>query len=69
MISLLCDNPEQAANNRRRVKEGYANDYYVSQARAVAQWPMGEPAPRSVVLGELPRTSGEKRSKRYLEGE
>ena len=53
MFNLMCDDLEQARLNRER-DNTQTNEFYAQQARAVAQWTMGEPKPESVILGELP---------------
>jgi len=50
----MCGDLDNARLNRERIERGETNPYYAEQARAVAQWQFGAPAPESVVLGELP---------------
>ncbi len=54
MHNLMCDNLDHARLNRKRIKQGETNQFYTEQAHAVAQWQLGETAPESVILGELP---------------
>ena len=51
---FMCPNMEEAKRNRERVAEFLNQDYYAQQAHAIAQWEWGQPAPKDLVLGELP---------------
>jgi len=44
---------DNARHHRERDKTE-TNQFYDAQARAVAQWHLGEPKPESVIVGELP---------------
>jgi len=54
MNNLMCDNLDNARLNRERIQRGDTDQYYTEQAHAVAQWSLGEIAPKGVVLGSLP---------------
>ena len=69
MESPLCENTEHARLNRARVKEGYGNEFYQSQARSVAQWHLGEPPPEGVILGDLPYAGKLPRAKPMIDGD
>jgi len=53
-FKFMCPNMEEAKRNRERVAEFLNQDYYAQQAHAIAQWEWGQPAPKDLVLGELP---------------
>jgi hypothetical protein len=62
----MCADTTRAAQNRQRVVEGYGDAFYLKQAHAVAQWPLGEPKPSEVIIGDLPFVGKTgKHSKRY----
>ena len=52
--NTMCQDQDLAKLNRERVKTNDDLAYWESQARAVAQWKLGEPKPESIVLGDLP---------------
>jgi len=50
----MCENTTLARANRERVEEGFGNQFYAQQKRAIAGWETGTPAPKGVMLGSLP---------------
>lgn len=51
---IHADTKDRAAQNRAIVAAGIGNDYYDRLNNQVNQWPMGEPCPPWLELGELP---------------
>jgi len=66
-FDFMCDDLENARLNREHIKGGSTNDFYEEQRRSVAGWRVGEPCPKSIVLGELPFAGGKRQGKEEVE--
>ena len=55
---LMCNNKLEARRNRERVKSTEHDAFYAKQAKILAQWKLGEPAPARLILDELPCVGG-----------
>lgn len=61
-FSPMCDDLDKAKRNRER-DSAQTNEFYDSQARAVAQWELGKLKPDSVIVGELTYVGKDSRHK------
>jgi len=53
---MMCPDPKGAAENRKRIREKYAIDYWLHLEAQIASTPWWKPLPKDVPVGEFWRT-------------